>query len=38
MEIGWLILAAVLKIAFAISVLLLLFAPVLVLAERRRAR
>ncbi|MDQ3030933.1 MAG: NADH-quinone oxidoreductase subunit H [Myxococcota bacterium] len=37
MDTGWLILAAILKIGFVISVLLLLFAPVLVLAERRQS-
>jgi NADH-quinone oxidoreductase subunit H len=37
MDTGWLILAAVLKIAFVLSILLLLFAPVLVLAERRQS-
>ncbi len=37
MDTGWLILAAALKVAFVIAVLLLLFAPVLVLAERRQS-
>lgn len=37
MELGWLVLISILKIAFVIGVLLLLFAPVLVLAERRQS-
>jgi NADH-quinone oxidoreductase subunit H len=37
MELGWLVLVSILKIAFVIGVLLLLFAPVLVLAERRQS-
>lgn len=37
MELGWLFLVSILKIAFVIGVLLLLFAPVLVLAERRQS-
>lgn len=37
MDTGWLILAAALKIGFVLAVLLLVFAPVLVLAERRQS-
>ncbi|UJR79272.1 complex I subunit 1/NuoH family protein [Sandaracinus amylolyticus] len=37
MDLGWLVLVSILKIAFVIGVLLLLFAPVLVLAERRQS-